>query len=199
MARVQGVSSRDAGPRVKLVYWFVRRGLAAATGHTSEGSIEPLQVYAHVPGLLRAYAGLEQATSKLHQVPERLRMLAELKAAAMTSCPYCIDLGSEIARRSGMSDEELLALSSYRHSDLFTDRERLVLDYVVGMSSTPAEVSDALFAELRRQFDDAQLVELTHVIALENLRGRFNVAFGIGAPGFSKGSVCAVPASAAGG
>jgi alkylhydroperoxidase family enzyme len=74
-----------------------------------------------------------------------------------------------------------------------------VLDFVVGMSSTPAEVSDALFAELRRQFDDAQLVELTHVIALENLRGRFNVAFGIGAPGFSKGSVCAVPASAAGG
>jgi hypothetical protein len=58
------------------------------------------------------------------------------------------------------------------------------------------EVSDALFAKLRKQFDDAQLVNLTHVIALENMRGRFNVALGIGAAGFSEGMVCAIPAIA---
>jgi hypothetical protein len=58
------------------------------------------------------------------------------------------------------------------------------------------EVSDALFAKLRKQLDDAQLVELTHVIALENMRGRFNVALGIGAAGFSEGMVCAIPAIA---
>ena len=58
------------------------------------------------------------------------------------------------------------------------------------------EVSDALFAKLRGQFDDAQLVELTHVIALENMRGRFNAALGIGAAGFSEGMVCAIPAIA---
>ena len=63
------------------------------------------------------------------------------------------------------------------------------------MSRTPVEVSDELFAELRKHFDDAQLVELTHVIALENMRGRFNLALGIGAAGFSEGMVCAVPAS----
>lgn len=62
------------------------------------------------------------------------------------------------------------------------------------MSRTPAEVSDALFAELREQFDDAQLVELTYLIALENMHGRFNVALGIGSAGFSEGMVCAVPA-----
>jgi hypothetical protein len=63
------------------------------------------------------------------------------------------------------------------------------------MSHTPVEVSDALFAELREHFDDAQLVEITHVIALENMRGRFNLALGIGAAGFSEGMVCAVPAT----
>ena len=72
-----------------------------------------------------------------------------------------------------------------------------MLDYAVGMSRTPVEVSDELFAELRKHFDDAQLVELTHVIALENMRGRFNLALGIGAAGFSEGMVCAVPASVA--
>jgi hypothetical protein len=63
------------------------------------------------------------------------------------------------------------------------------------MSRTPVEVSDVLFAGLRKHFDDAQLVELTHVIALENMRGRFGLAFGIGAAGFSEGMVCAVPAA----
>jgi uncharacterized protein YndB with AHSA1/START domain len=48
-------------------------------------------------------------------------------------------------------------------------------------------------AELRNHFDEAQLVELTHHIALENMRGRVNMAFGVGAAGFSEGMVCAVP------
>lgn len=94
-----------------------------------------------------------------------------------------------------MSDEELLALPSYRTSELFTDLDKPVLDYAVGMSRTPVEVPDTLFAGLREHFDDAQLVELTHVIALENMRGRFNLALGVAAAGFSEGMVCAVPAT----
>jgi 4-carboxymuconolactone decarboxylase len=199
MTRIAGVSARDAGPRVKLAYFFTRRQFARLTGretkHMTERMIEPLKMYAHVPELLRGVAGLEQATAKLHRLDERLKYLAELKAATLTHCEYCIDLGSQIARRSGLSDEQLLALPSYRTSALFTDLEKLVLDYAVGMSRTPVEVSDALFAELREHFDDAQLVELTHVIALENLRGRFNLALGVGAAGFSEGMVCAVPAT----
>lgn len=61
------------------------------------------------------------------------------------------------------------------------------------MSRTPVDVPDSLFDQLREHFDDAQLVELTHFIAIENMRGRFNLALGIGAAGFSEGMVCAVP------
>ena len=82
----------------------------------------------------------------------------------------------------------------YRDTDLFTNLEKLVLDYATGMSRTPVEVPDALFARLREHFDEAQLVELTSAIALENMRGRFNLALGVGAAGFSEGMVCAVPA-----
>jgi hypothetical protein len=53
-----------------------------------------------------------------------------------------------------------------------------------------------LFAQLRKHFDEAQIVELTRVIALENMRGRFNLSLGVGAAGFSEGMVCAVPAVA---
>ena len=159
--------------------------------------IEPLRMYAHLPGVLRAYGGLEQATARLHNMDERLRNLAELKAATLTSCEYCIDLGSQISRRSGLTDEQLLALPVYRTSQHFSDLEKLVLDYALAMSRTPADVSDDLFAQLRQHFSEVQLVELTFVIALENLRGRFNVALGIGSAGFSEGMVCALPASTA--
>jgi AhpD family alkylhydroperoxidase len=196
MTRIARVSARNAGLLVKLIYRFTGRSIAQLTGRKPKRMIEPLELYAHLPGLLFGYAMLEWATAKLDRVDERLRVLAELKAATLTHCEYCIDMGSQIARQSGLSDEQLLALPRYRESELFTPLEKLVLDYAVGMSRTPVDVSDALFAELREHFDNAQLVELTHVIALENLRGRFNLALGIGAAGFSEGMICAVPATA---
>jgi AhpD family alkylhydroperoxidase len=184
---------------VKLAYFFTRRHYKRLTGRETrqinESMIEPLKMYAYEPGLLYGIAGIELATARLHRLDERLKNLAELKAATLTHCEYCIDLGSQIAQRSGLSEEQLLALPAYQTSMLFTELEKLVLDYTVGMSSTPVEVPEALFAKLREHFDDAQIVELTHVVALENLRGRFNLALGIGAAGFSEGMVCAVPAT----
>jgi AhpD family alkylhydroperoxidase len=195
LARIPGVSAEAAGIGVKLAYFFTRRSLSRLTGRSPAGMLEPLEMYAYLPGLLRGYGALEQATAKLDQVDRRLKGLAWLKAATLTQCDWCIDLGSQVARRWGISDEELLALPRYRSSRLFNDLEVLVLDYAVAISRTPVEVSDALFADLRKHFDYAQLVELTHVIAMENMRGRFNLAFGIGAAGFSEGMVCAVPAT----
>jgi 4-carboxymuconolactone decarboxylase len=175
------------------VYHFARRSLAKLTGREPERIIGPLEVYGHLPRLLMGYGMLEQATAKLHRLDRRLQALAEVKASTLTHCEYCIDISSQISRRWGMSDEELLALPSYRTSSLFSEVDRLVMDYAVAMTRTPVEVPDELVAKLRERLDDAQLIELTHHIALENMRNRFNVALGIGAAGFSEGMVCAVP------
>jgi 4-carboxymuconolactone decarboxylase len=193
MARIEGVPAGKAGPLVRLVYRMTRRQMRQLAGRETERMLEPMEMFARVPRLLFGYGMLEWAAAKSHLVDHRLRDLAELKAATLTNCEYCIDLGSSIARRHGLSDEQLLALPRYRDSQLFSDLDKLVLDYAVGMSRTPVEVSDELFSALREHFDDAQLVELTSVIALENLRGRFNHALGIGAAGFSEGMVCAIP------
>jgi AhpD family alkylhydroperoxidase len=199
MARISGKRGGRGGLAVRVARFFGRRAMKQLTGRAPERALEPLELFAHAPGLLTAYARLEMAAGKLHGVDQRLLDLAQLKAATLTSCEYCIDLGSQIARRrSGLSDEQLLALPRYRESLLFTEREKLVLDYATGMSRTPVDVSDRLFDRLREQFDDAQLVQLTFVIALENFRGRFNLALGIGAAGFSEGMVCAVPVAAGG-
>ena len=71
-----------------------------------------------------------------------------------------------------------------------------MLDYATGVSRTPVDVPDALFDRLRAEFDEAQLVELTNMIALENYRARFNWAFGIEGQGFSEGAYCVRPDAA---
>jgi AhpD family alkylhydroperoxidase len=194
MARIDGVQKADAGLKIKLVYWFMRKGTAKLTGRppaAGRSGIEPVEIWAHQPKLLMAM-GKFQAVRKAHTVDERLKHLVELKGAQMIGCEFCVDLGSQICRKSGFSDEELLALPRYRHSDLFTDREKLALDYAVAVMRTPVEVTDELFAQMEEHFSDEQLVEITALLMVVNLY-RFNVAFGIGSAGFSEGMVCVPP------
>jgi len=85
-------------------------------------------------------------------------------------------------------------LADYRSSSLFSETEKLVLQYADGMTQTPVEVSDALFAKLHQTFTPPQLVELTVTLAWENYRARFDHAFGVEAEGFTEGSYCALAA-----
>jgi alkylhydroperoxidase family enzyme len=87
----------------------------------------------------------------------------------------------------------MAALSKYKTSALFTEKEKLVLEYADAMTQTPVEMPDALFANLQESFTNAQLVELTATLAWENYRARFDHAFGIEAEGFTEGNYCAMP------
>ena len=193
MARIPGVSPQEAGPEVAGTLGYAREMMAQLAERATERGAEPIELLAHAPELLRGALAHQQAAAEANRIPARLKHLAALKAATLTNCEYCIDLASQISRRAGLSDEVLLELPLYRTSPLFTELEKLVLDYAVAVTRTPVDVSDELFARLREHFDPAQLVELTHAIALENLYGRFNHALGIGSAGFSEGMVCAVP------
>jgi alkylhydroperoxidase family enzyme len=193
MPRMQGVSGSDGGITTRIIFFFTRRNMSRIAGTAPERMLEPLELYAHVPELLKAYGRLEQATSKLGAMDDRYMALAGIKTATLVTCEYCIDLGSQIFRQLGLSDEELLALPTYADSPLFDETDRLVMDYAVGMTSTPAEVSDELFDKLSERFSPTQIVELTHMIAMENMRGRFGIGLDLGSAGFSEGMVCAVP------
>lgn len=109
-----------------------------------------------------------------------------------------MDIGSAVSRTNGVTEEKIAALGEYGTSPLFSETEKLVLEYADRMTQTPVEVSDALFAKLRERFSEAQLVELTATLAWENYRARFDHAFGVEAEGFTKGSYCAMPARPAG-
>jgi alkylhydroperoxidase family enzyme len=195
VARISGVHPAEAGPRIKLIYWFMRKGMTKMTGRAPTpgcSGIEPVELWAYQPKLLTGMGRFQQAVRKAHAVDERLKKLVELKGAQMIGCEFCVDLGSQICRNSGFSDDELLALPRYRQSDLFTEREKLALDYTVAVMRTPVEVTDELFARMQEHFSEEQLVELTALLTVVNL-DRFNAAFGVGSAGFSDGMVCVPP------
>jgi len=194
MARIKGVSRNNAGPTVRLAYRFGPRMIRKLTGRDPQvgNGLEPMELWAHQPKMMMGMGRFNQALRKARCVDGRLRNLVELKGAQMIGCEYCVDLGSQICRNSGFCDDELLALPRYRQSDLFSEREKLALDYTVAVMRTPVEVTDELFARMREHFSDEQLVEITALLTLVNV-DRFNAAFGIGAAGFSEGMVCVPP------
>jgi alkylhydroperoxidase family enzyme len=194
MPRIKGVPMSKAGPVVKLVYWLGPKAMKKLTGRDPQtgNGIEPFQVWAYQPKMMMGLGRFNQAIRKGRTVDERIRNLVELKGAQMIGCEFCVDLGSQICRNSGFSDEELLALPRYQSSDRFTEREKAALDYTVGVMRTPVDVTDEVFARLQEHYSDPQIVEITALLTLVNV-DRFNAAFGIGSAGFSAGMVCAVP------
>ena len=84
--------------------------------------------------------------------------------------------------------EKLAEVASWRTSSLFSAMERVALEYAERITYTDQKVDDAFFAEVKKHFAEAQIVELTAAIALENFRSKFNPTLGVEAQGF-----CMVP------
>jgi alkylhydroperoxidase family enzyme len=85
---------------------------------------------------------------------------------------------------AGASQEKIAQVAQAATSPLFSESERAALEYAEAMTITGQTVDAALFARARKHFSEAQLVELTAAVALENFRSKFNVALGIEAQGF---------------
>jgi alkylhydroperoxidase family enzyme len=85
--------------------------------------------------------------------------------------------------------EKLADVTSWRDSKLFSEAERLALEYAERITYTDQKVDDALADRLKQHFTDAQIVELTAAIAMENFRSKFNPPLGVEAQGF-----CVIPA-----
>lgn len=115
-----------------------------------------------------------------------------MASAGDIGCSWCVDFGYWISTRAGVDPEKLRAVPNWRNSDVFTDLERKVVAYAEAVTAAPPAVTDEMVAELREHLDDAQLVELTMMVAVENVRSRFNSALGPTSQGFT--DRCEMPA-----
>ena len=185
MAGLNPVSGQSASPDVRAVYDRVKNRFGKL--------LEPVTIAAIHPDIFKAYIAYEASFRSASRVNGALKEFALLKVAAIVGCPFCIDLGSAVARKAGITEKQLKSLALYSKSPEFSQVERVVLDLAIAMTLTPARVSEDLFLKLQEFFDPMQIVEITAAIAWENYRSRFNHALGIESHGFSDGRDCVLP------
>src|SRR5215472_5106612 len=114
-----------------------------------------------------------------------LKDLAVMAVAAAIGCAWCMDFGFWDAMvNHAMPAEKIRETANWRGSKVFSELELLVMEYAEAMTATPPRVTDAMVEALRRHLNEAQLVELTAIIAVENLRSRINSALGLTVQGF---------------
>lgn len=147
--------------------------------------MEPARAMGHNRRVFRSSMRAEMAIQKWDRLPKTLGHLAVMAAAATVGCAWCMDFGYWIGMDEGIEPTKIHDLPRWRDSPAYTGLERRVIAYAEAASATPPEVTDDMVADLRRDLDDAQLVELTMMIAVENQRARFNTALGLAGQGFA--------------
>ncbi len=127
----------------------------------------------HRPKLVKALAQLAAAVwDKESEVNLGFKRLVAYMASRTHGCHYSMAHAAEAAHRLGMEDAKLEAVTEYRTSPLFTEAERVALDFAVAAASQPNAVTDALFEKMKRYWSDAQIVEIA--VALNGFLNRWN-------------------------
>jgi AhpD family alkylhydroperoxidase len=152
-------------------------------------------LWARVPKLFLGVAALYGAIDrKGSPLDPALRSLLTVRVSQINHCRFCIDINGATLLRRGVSEDKLLALEDWRTSTLFDERERVALDYAEAMTRADREVDDGLMARIKQHFDDDAVVELSVLIAFQNMSSRFNAALAVPPQGF-----CRLPSPALGG
>ena len=138
-------------------------------------------------GVALLYGAIDRKSSPLDPA---LRSLLTVRVSQINPCRFCVDINSAALLQRGISEDKLWALEDWRGSDLFGERERAGLEYAEAITRWDLEVDDALMARLRAHFDEDAIVELTALIAFQNMSSKFNVAFDVPPQGF-----CRLPAT----
>jgi AhpD family alkylhydroperoxidase len=145
---------------------------------------EPMLAMLHQRKVLTAVTRFGMASMKWSKLEGGLKELASLSVASQIGCSWCMDYGYYMSRTNGMPIEKLEQVTRWRESEVYTPLERKVLEYAEAMTTTPPTVTDEMVEALRSDLTDAQLVELTAMIAAENLYSRTNSALGLTSQGF---------------
>jgi AhpD family alkylhydroperoxidase len=107
----------------------------------------------------------------------RLLLLVQLRASQINGCAYCLDMHWKDLRAAGESEQRLYSLDAWRESPYYNDRERAALAWTEAVTRVAdGRVPDAIFAEVRPQFDDRELCDLTLAVAAINAWNRLSIA-----------------------
>lgn len=164
---------------VRLLFWLQRRRYGR--------ELEPALLWGRVPktflAMLVMYRTLDRRSSLL--APE-LRSLVQVRISQINWCAFCIDLNAALCLERGVTAGKVEALPQFEASVLFTDAEKSALAYAEAVTDSTRRSDAALIARLQQHFSDDAIVELTALIAYQNMSSKFNAALGVPAQGFCR-------------
>ncbi len=164
---------------IRLFFWKQRRTYGRVLDRGLLWGRSPW-VFASVALL---YGALDRRSSP---IAPPLRSLVTVRVSQINHCTFCVDINSATLAKRGVTMEKIDALAQWQRSGLFDSEERLALEYAEAI--TLNRVDDELRTRLRAHWSDDALVELTGLIAFQNLSSKFNAALDVLAQGF-----CRVP------
>ena len=175
--RIQVKRSGEYPWYLQPFFWNQRRKYGAV--------LEAALAWARAPRLFLGVAFLYGMIDRRGSpIEPALRSLVTVRVSQINHCSFCVDLNSQTLMKRGASLEKVQALERWRESQLFDERECVALDYAEAMTVTGPGVDDWLMARVRQHFDDDAIVELTGLIAFQNLSSKFNAALGVPPQGF---------------
>ncbi len=138
-------------------------------------------------GVAFLYGMIDRKSSPIDPV---LRSLVTVRVSQLNGCRFCVDLNSATLLRRGVDITKVEALENWQQSNLFSEKERIALEYAEAVTLRSNAIDNELMKRLKKHFDDDAIVELTGLIAFQNLSSKFNSALGVPPQGF-----CQIPTS----
>lgn len=129
------------------------------------------------PDAIKAQMGVEKQISK-GTLDMTLMELVRLRASQINGCAFCVDMHVTDARKAGETERRLATVVAWREAPFFTERERAALEWTEAVTLVShGHVPDAVWQAVRPSFTDAELVDLTLLIASINSWNRLAIAF----------------------
>jgi uncharacterized peroxidase-related enzyme len=164
--------------------WYVRLVLAAQKrkyGRPLASSLAWARLPRAFVALTLLYRAIDRPGARLHP---GLRAMVQVWVSQLNGCAFCVDLNSAAAITRQVDRAKLAALAKFASAAVFDARERAALAYAEAMTASHTGVDDRIFATLRSEFDEDEIIELTALVAFQNMTSRFNAALRIPAQGF---------------
>ncbi len=126
------------------------------------------------PNIVRAFMALNQAVLYEGTVPEETKMLVSLACSYAAGCRYCQSHMANLSSIYKASDAKIAALWNFENSDLFSAAERAAISLALKAGTLPNEAAEADFDELKKHYDEGQIVEIVAAISLFGYLNRWN-------------------------
>ncbi|HUG79157.1 MAG TPA: carboxymuconolactone decarboxylase family protein [Burkholderiales bacterium] len=178
--------SRIAPAPDRAYPWYVR--LIFALQRRKYGTeLEPARLWGRMPRaflmLTLLYRAIDRPRSPIEPA---LRALVQVRISQINWCVFCVDLNGAAALERSVPADKLEALERFESSTLFSNREKAALAYAEAATDPAKRVDDGCFARLREHFGEQEMIELTALVAFQNLSSKFNAALAVPAQGFCR-------------